>query len=106
MSIKRSIYQGDSYAEDFTSPDIPTFDANYSGTWALLTALGAAATISGALTKSADNTTLQLRITPAQTEAIAEMEYILVAQVKNDSIGFKQEILHEKFEVKPQGITG
>jgi len=104
MSIKHECIQGDSFAYDFSSPDIPTLDVNWTGSWAIVVNLGDAATASGTLALSSGNDALELRITPAETEALALGAYILIVEIANATLSYKREVMQDKFTVKLQGI--
>ena len=103
---KHSCIQGDSYAYDYVSPSIPSFDGNWSGAWAIVDKLGAGRVTlaSGILNASTDTTALEMRITPADTSPIAEGDYYLVVQVTNTTISFNKEIVQDPFKITSQGI--
>jgi hypothetical protein len=96
--------QGDSYGHDFTSPDIPIFDADWSGKWSIVSSLGKTALLHGTLAKSTDLSMLMLRIRPGQTDAVPVGTYQLVVQVDNPALEFRKEILQNSFKVMKQGI--
>ncbi len=106
MATKHKCVQGDSYAYDYYSNDIPVFDTSWSGSWAIVDKLGTgrSSLASGVLNKSTDETKLEMRITPADTNSIAEGNYFLIVQVTNPSISFNKEIVQDPFEITAQGI--
>ena len=104
--------QGASFAYDITCKEVPTFDSNWGGTWAIVQSLDditdgddLVTLASGNLVLSGDTTTLELKILPAVTNAIPVAEYILVAQVVNTVIGFSEEVMQKSFEILEQGIA-
>lgn len=99
------IIQGDNFSLNISSPSIPVFDGDYTGAWAIVPELGSAATVSGTMSKSGDQTKFQLRITPAQTAGITPGRYYLCCQVSSTALGFKREVLQAVFQVLPQGIV-
>jgi len=104
MSTKHECTQGDSFAYDFSSTDVPTLDSNWTGAWAIAPNLGDVATATGALALAASNEALELRITPAVTEALAVGGYVLTVEIANATLGYKKEVMQDKFTVKLQGI--
>ncbi len=104
MSVKHECTQGDSFAYDFSSVDVPTLDVNWTGSWAIVPVLGDPATASGTLALSGGNDALELRITPAETEAITVGAYILIVEIANATLGYKKEVMQDKFTIKLQGI--
>jgi|PlaIllAssembly_1097288.scaffolds.fasta_scaffold03461_2 hypothetical protein len=111
MADVTSISQGDSYAEDFSNVDIPVLDSDWGGDWAIVAELYDALTLpnptplaSGTLTLSTDNTKLELRILPTDTEAIPVGTYKLVVQAKNATLFFCKEIVQRTLKITVQGI--
>lgn len=98
------LVQGDSYLESIISPDYPTFDNAWTGRWAIVTELGAAAVCSGNLTIASDNKSLLLTIPPGATDAVPPGEYILVAEAVNATIGFRQEFKQAVLKLGKQGL--
>ena len=103
---KAGCIQGDSFSYDISSKAIPTFDANWTGKWAILDAIPpvAAPFASGVIVPSSDNKKMELRILPADTNSIPVGDYFLVAELTNTTIGFNQEVVQEKFPITPQGV--
>ena len=104
--------QGDSFAYDFSCDELPTFDANWSGKWAIIEGLDDISdgndivTIAeGDLIRSSNNSKLELRLAPTVTEAIAVGYYLLIVQITNTAIAFNQEVMQEEFKVTVQGIA-
>jgi len=58
------------------------------------------------MSKSVDNTKFELRIPPTATEDVAIGTYILVVEVASATLIYKDEIIQEQLELKPQGIKG
>ena len=112
MATKHKCVQGASFAYDLTCDDIPTFDANWGGSWAIVDALDdltdqddLVTHASGTLVISGDATALELRIPPADTNVITVGSYVLVAQVINTTISFSAEVMQDDFEITEQGIA-
>ena len=120
MATKHKCVQGSSFAYDLTCEELPTLDSNWGGSWAIVDALddlvteeveGSGTTdnlvtrASGVLVLSPDNTTLELRIPPADTSTIATGSYVLVAQVVNTVLEFSEEVMQDSFEITEQGIA-
>ena len=111
MSTTHECIQGSSFSYDFSCDQLSTFDADWGGTWAVVDKLedktvGDTATVfaNGALALSGDNTKLELRIAPNETNVIPVGFYYLVVEINNAVIGFSQEVMQDEFEVKQQGI--
>ena len=109
---KLTCVQGASFAYDITCDEVPTFDANWTGTWAVIESLDdvtdgddIVTLASGDLVHSPDNTILQLRIPPADNNALPVKTYVLVAQVINTAIGFSEEVLQAPYTITKQGIA-
>lgn len=102
---KHQCVQGDSFALDFSSDDVPVFDGTWTGTWAIVDELGAAKTTlaTGAMALSGDLTKIELRVLPADTADIPAGWYVLVGQITNVSLGFNQEVIQDPFEITEQG---
>ena len=100
-----SLIQGDSFAYDFSSKAVDSFEVDWAGDWAIVDSLGGTTIASGTLGKSADYTKMELRILPAETAAITPGKYILVVQINNDTIGFKQEVMQDRLTITEQGIA-
>lgn len=103
--MARKIVQGDSYWKDFTSPDVSSFDANWGGSWAIVQTIGGTPLSSGELTKSADLSTIYLRVPPTATVGLPPGNYYLVVQIDNPSIGYRKEVQQESITIVAQGIT-
>lgn len=103
--MARKIVQGDSYWKDFTSPDVSSFDANWSGSWAISATVGGTALASGALTKSTDLSTFYLRVPPASTAGLTAGNYFLIVQIENSTIGYRKEVQQEAITIVTQGIS-
>lgn len=98
------IIQGSSFSRDYTADAYPDLSGGgWVGVWAIVTALGASPTTTGSLTNT--GASMELKLTPAIMESVPVGKYMLVAQIKNDSLGYKDEV-QEKLEVTPQGIPG
>jgi hypothetical protein len=106
MAAKHTIIQGSSYALDFKTSSYPTLDANWTGTWAIVDALGSGGSTeaSGSLTVADDFKTMQMRIAPTDTESITEGNYILVVQIENTTLAYRDEVLQETLTIKAQVI--
>ncbi len=106
MALKHTIIQGDSYAYDFSSPSVPTFDGDWSGTWGIVDVLGVGNNVlaTGALAISTDSTKLEMRIAPADTDSIPVGSYILVVEITNSAAGFNQEVMQDKLTITAQGV--
>ena len=106
MATKHSSIQEDSYSYDLSSPNVATFDVNWTGTWGIVDALGAGNTVlaTGALAISTDQTKLEMRILPADTDAIPVGNYYLVVEITNTAIGFNQEVMQDRLVIKAQGV--
>lgn len=99
-----SIIQGNSFSRQYTADAYPDLSGGgWVGVWAIVTALGASPTATGSLTNT--GTVMELKLTPIIMETVPVSKYMLVAQIKNDSLGYKDEV-HEKMEVTQQGIPG
>ena len=101
-----NIIQGSSYALDLKTASYPVLDVDWTGSWAIVTALGVAGTTvaSGALAVSSDSKTMEMRITGNTTEGIVVGDYYLIVQIENAVIGFRDEPIQETLTIKPQGI--
>lgn len=95
------IFQGDSYARDYSSASVATFDATWVGKWALV--FQGVPSLSGELSKSDDITKMLLKLHSSDTKTLAPGLYTLVIQISNDLLDFKQES-QELLLVKSQGI--
>lgn len=106
VATRHTCIQGDSYAYDFSSKDISSFDTNWSGKWAIVDKLGVGrvSLASGVLSKSGDLTRLEMRIAPADTNTIPIGNYFLIVEVTNASISFNKEIVQDPFKITEQGI--
>jgi hypothetical protein len=96
--------QGDSYGYDFTSTSLGTFDDNWYGNWAIVQALGDAPVSSGVMNRSLDQTAMELRIKPSDTDPIPVGTYILVVELSNDAIEFNKEVMQDQFKITAQGV--
>lgn len=112
MATKHGCIQGSNFSYDISCDEVPTFDNDWVGSWAIIEALDdltdtndIVVLSSGALALSTDNSCLELRILPADTEVIPVGFYTIVVQVSNSTIGFSQEVMQDSFEIKPQGIA-
>lgn len=112
MSITKHIcIQGDSFAYDFSCKDIPSFDVNWTGAWAIVDKLEdktlgitSETFASGSLVRSGDTKKLELRILPAETSLVEVGQYILIVAITNSAIGFSIEVMQDKFTISEQGI--
>ena len=106
MATKHIVIQGSSYSLDFKTSTYPTLDADWTGTWAVVDALGCGGSTmaTGALSLASDFKTMQMRIAPTDTESITEGSYILVVQIENTTIAYRDEVMQDAFVVKAQGI--
>lgn len=106
MAVKHKIIQGSSYSLDFKTAEYPTLSADWTGTWALVDVLGSGGSTAafGALTVSDDFLTMEMRITPLDTETITEGNYFLVVQIENTTIAYRDEVIQETLTVSAQGI--
>lgn len=102
--MARKIVQGDSYWKDFSSPDVSTFDADWTGSWAIVATIGGIALASGSLAKSTDNSKFYLRILPSDTAGLSVGAYYLVVQIVNTVLGYKKEVQQEQITITAQGI--
>jgi hypothetical protein len=80
-------------------------DANWSGKWAIVTALGTTPLVSGTMAKSGDNMSFQQRITPTNTLAVPVGTYILITQIDNSTLAYSSEITQTKIQITTQGIV-
>ena len=106
MAIKKKA--GDSIWIDVTGEALSTVDetwANWTGSWAIVPALGSAAVLSGAMTKGTDIGVFRIRIGATAMAAIPAGSYILVVQVENSTVDYVQEIAQEKLTLTAQGIV-
>ena len=106
MAIKKKA--GDSIWIDVTGEALTTVDetwANWEGSWAIVTALGAVPTLSGTMTKGATIGSFQIRIGATTMAAVDAGSYILVVQVENSTVDYVQEIAQEKLTITAQGIV-
>lgn len=106
MAKSLECIQGDSFSYDFSTTSITTFDANWGGSWAIVDAIPpvAAPLATGTIVRSSDNTKMELRVLPADTNTIPVGSYFLVAELTNATIGFNQEVMQESFKITAQGI--
>lgn len=106
MAETHELVQGDSFAYDWSSESLPTLDANWTGSWAIVDKLGTGRTTlaSGAMVRSGDTTKMEMRILPADTEGIDPGWYYIVAQLTNTAIGFNREVMQDQVEILPQGV--
>lgn len=102
--MARKIVQGDSYWKDFSSPDVSTFDADWTGSWAIASTIGGTALASGSLTKSTDTSKFYLRVPPSATASLPVGSYYLIVQIVNTVLGYKKEIQQEQITITAQGI--
>lgn len=102
-----TIKQGDSLWLDITGTvdDVDTDWANWSGAWAIVPAVGSAAISEGSLTKTATTGKFRFNLPTAVSAALAVGEYVLIMQVENTSVDYRQEISQDRLIVKTQGIT-
>jgi hypothetical protein len=97
--------QGDSIAYDFYTDSIDTFDSDWGGSWAIVDTIPPTNTLAtGSLSISGDQTKLEARILPADTDAIPVGKYYLVVEINNSVISFNQEVMQSKLIIKAQGI--
>lgn len=106
MAVKHEIIQGDSYSYDITCAEVPTFDVNWTGKWAIVDKLGADGTIfsEGLLAISGDSSALEMRIKPAESAIVDPGKYYLVVEVTNTVLEFNQEIMQDALTIKKQGV--
>ena len=106
MATRHEIIVGDSYSYDITCESVPTFDANWTGKWAIVDKLGEGRVTAadGDLVISGDASALEMRILPTDTSGIDAGNYFLVVQVTNTTLGFNQEIMQDTLIMKKQGI--
>ena len=108
--VTHSIIQGDDYDYDYSLSTYKQLDGNWGGTWAIIlkSEFGTdyiTPLATGALSVSADNKRLQLRIPPADTNNIPlGAIYMLIVEITNNAIGFNREIIQDSLIIKPQGI--
>ena len=105
MAIKRK--QGDSIWVDVTGESIEDIDAvwaNWEGQWAIVTELGAAPVLSGDMIRTDTPGLFYARVGASLTGALAVRKYIMVFQVSNASVDYRQEVAHETLEITAQGI--
>lgn len=102
-----SCVQGGSFSYDISSPSLPTLDANWVGSWALVEKLGDPTTTlaSGSMVLSQDSTCLELRVTPSDTLALDPGNYFLVGEIENTTINFNREVVRASFEVLRRSIA-
>lgn len=99
-----SIIQGSSFSRRYTADAYPDLSGGgWVGVWAIVPSLGATAVASGSLTNIGD--AMELKLTPIIMETVPVGKYYLVAQIKNDALGYKDEV-QEKIAVALQGIPG
>lgn len=103
--MARKIVQGDSYWKDFSSPDVSSFDANWTGSWAITQSIGGTVLASGTLSKSTDLKKFYLRVPPAATAALPVGSYYLIVQIDNTVLGYRKEVQQELFSIIAQGIS-
>lgn len=106
MALKRK--QGDSLWVDVTGEGIEEVDAtwdNWTGSWAIVPELGQAAVISGTMTKTATAGQFRVRIGSTLMAGLSVRNYVLVCQVENTTVDYRQEIAQEKLTITAQGIT-
>jgi hypothetical protein len=105
--MKHKVIQGDNFWLDITG-DITTEDSNWTnweGEWAIVTALGTLPVASDSLLKTATVGKFRLQVSPVITDGLAVGDYKLIAQVRNDTIQFRKEVLQDTFQILAQGIT-
>ena len=107
MAVKHTCVQGDSFAYDFSSSGVDSFLTGWEGVWAIVDKLGdgGVTLATGPMVSSVDGSAMELRILPANTAPIPALDYVLVAQLTNASIGFQKEVMQDKFTIIPQGIA-
>ena len=98
--------QGDSFSYDFSTDALDTFDVNWTGTWAIVSAIPnlEADLASGSIGISSNQEKMEMRILPADTNSIPVGSYFLIAQLTNTTIGFNQEVMQRAFKITAQGI--
>jgi len=99
-----TIYQGDSIEESFTSKGVTSYAA-YSGSWAILAAVGEAPKAFGSLAVAADDKSIDMIVPGSVTEDLPAGDYILAIQFKRAADGFSKE-QHRTLTVSQQGIPG
>jgi hypothetical protein len=85
------ITAGDSYWKDYISPQVPTFDSNWSASYVIVASLGSVASATGTIDKSLDQSSWEVRV-PGTHTAQTPGDYFLVVQFKNTLTGFCKEI--------------
>lgn len=105
------VTQGNSFGIDISCSELGTFDANFTGLWAIVEALDdktdgddIVTLAEGTMDRSSDDTKFELRILPAETNPIPVGGYMLIAQISNTVLGYSQEVLQRAFTITPQGI--
>ena len=109
---KLECVQGASFGYDVTCDEVPVFDTNWVGSWAIVAGLDditdgddLVTLASGPLVHSADDKVLEVRILPTETNIIPVDEYVLVVQVVNAVLDFSEEVVQEPFLILEQGIA-
>jgi len=105
MSWKRK--QGDSLWIDVELKDIEVADdvwPDWTGSWAIVTSLGATPTLSGAMIQDPVLRKFYARVGATEMSTLSVGNYIAVGQVENSTVDYRQEIFQEKLVITPQGI--
>jgi len=107
MALKKK--QGDSLWVDVTGSAMTTVDAtwaNWTGTWAIVPAIGGTPELSGTMTKDATEIgKFYVRIGASQMAILAVGTHYLVCQVTNSTVDYVQEVVQEKLTIITQGIA-
>ena len=106
MAIKKK--QGDSLWVDISGNDFNVVDevwANWTGSWAIVAALGEEPVLSGTMAKTDTIGQFRVRIGASYMQTVPVGSYILVCEVKNDTVDYCQEIAQEKLTITTQGIA-
>jgi hypothetical protein len=100
------VKQGDSIERDVTSTTITDF-TNWTGLWAIFTAIGQTPIKSGALTMSTDKTRLQCNVPPYDgADVLPEGNIVLEIQVSfAGPPAFRRTLSQEKIKITKQGIV-
>lgn len=99
------IVAGDSIARDVSSTTVTNF-TGWTGTWAVLPAIGGTPIKTGAMTISTDTTRMECRIPPYDgVDALPAGKVWLELQVSNTTLAFRRTLPQEQIQIIAQGIT-
>jgi len=90
---------GESIFIDFQKKDGNTIDTDMEATYDLLNESGSSV-ITGALSKSSDLYTFELRISGTATESLSDGTYTLLVKVYNDTTGYADYIYEENVKIR------